>query len=212
MHFTDFKNYILKINDYKLPGHDYLLKIAPPSRIKHLKTNLTPEDCKTASVLMLFYPDNENDTRLVLMLRNKYNGVHSNQISLPGGKIDKIDKSLKDTALRETEEEIGLNKSRINIIGELSSVYIPPSNFNVHPFIGYTNTTPIFVPDPKEVSLILNPKLDYILNMDIVESLVEVNNSTQKVPSFIIDNHILWGATAIMVHEFVLLFKQLVNS
>ena len=72
---------------------------------------------------MLFYPDNENDTRLVLMLRNKYNGVHSNQISLPGGKIDKTDKSLKDTALRETEEEIGLNKSRINIVGELSSVY-----------------------------------------------------------------------------------------
>ena len=212
MHFTDFKNYILKINDYKLPGHDYLLKIAPPSRIKHLKTNLTPEDCKTASVLMLFYPDNENDTRLVLMLRNKYNGVHSNQISLPGGKVDRLDKSLKDTALRETHEEIGLHKDDIDIVGELSSVYIPPSNFNVFPFVGYSSKTPKFVPDSKEVSLILSPKLDYILNMNIIESVVEVNNSTQKVPSFLIDNHILWGATAIMIHEFVLLFKQMVNS
>ena len=212
MHFTDFKNYILKINDYKLPGHNYLLIIAPPSRIKHLKTNLIPENSKTASVLMLFYPDINNETRLVLMLRNTYKGVHSNQISLPGGKVDRLDKSLKDTALRETHEEIGLHKDDIDIVGDLSSVYIPPSNFNVYPFIGYINTTPIFRPDPKEVSLILKPKLDYVLNMDIVDSLVEVNGSTQKVPSYIIDNHILWGATAIMVHEFVLLFKQMINS
>jgi len=212
MHFTDFKNYILKINDYKLPGHNYLLKIAPPSKIKHLKTNLIPENSKTASVLMLFYPDINNETRLVLMLRNKYKGVHSNQISLPGGKVDRLDKSLKDTALRETHEEIGLHKDDIDIVGDLSSVYIPPSNFNVYPFIGYINTTPIFHPDPKEVSLILKPKLDFVLNMDIVDSLVEVNGSTQKVPSYIINNHILWGATAIMVHEFVLLFKQMINS
>jgi len=212
MHFTDFKNYLLKIKDYKLPGHDYLLKIAPPARIKHLKNNIIPKDSKTASVLMLFYPDINNETRLVLMLRNKYKGVHSNQISLPGGKVDRLDKSLKDTALRETHEEIGLHKDDIDIVGDLSSVYIPPSNFNVYPFIGYINTTPIFHPDPKEVSLILKPKLDFVLNMDIVDSLVEVNGSTQKVPSYIINNHILWGATAIMVHEFVLLFKQMINS
>jgi len=212
MHFTDFKNYLLKIKDYQLPGHDYLLKIAPPARIKHLKNNIIPKDSKTASVLMLFYPDSNNETRLVLMLRNKYKGVHSNQISLPGGKVDRLDKSLKDTALRETHEEIGLHKDDIDIVGDLSSVYIPPSNFNVYPFIGYINTTPIFHPDPKEVSLILKPKLDYVLNMDIVDSLVEVNGSTQKVPSYIINNHILWGATAIMVHEFVLLFKQMINS
>lgn len=189
-----------------------MLKIAPPARIKHLKKNIIPKDSKTASVLMLFYPDSNNDTRLVLMLRNKYKGVHSNQISLPGGKVDRLDKSLKDTALRETHEEIGLHKDDIDIVGELSSVYIPPSNFNVFPFVGYSSKTPKFVPDSKEVSLILNPKLDYILNMNIIESVVEVNNSTQKVPSFLIDNHILWGATAIMIHEFVLLFKQMVNS
>ncbi len=161
---------------------------------------------------MLFYPDNNNETRLVLMLRNKYKGVHSNQISLPGGKVDRLDKSLKDTALRETYEEIGLHRDDIEIVGELSSVYIPPSNFNVFPFIGYSSKTPKFLPDSKEVSLILSPKLSYILGMEIVESVVEVNNSKQKVPSFLIDNHILWGATAIMIHEFVLLFKQMVNS
>ena len=212
MHFIDFKNFILKVNDYKLPGHDYLLKISPPTKINHIKNKIIPVDPKTASVLILFYPDSKNNTRLVLILRNKYKGVHSNQISFPGGKVDKIDKSLKDTALRETQEEIGLNKDSISIVGELSSVYIPPSNFNVYPFIGYCDYTPKFVPDSKEVSLILSPKLDYILNMDIIESVVELNNSKQKVPSYLIDNHILWGATAIMIHEFVLLFKQMVNS
>ena len=136
MHFKDFKNIILKFNEYDLPGHELLLKIAPPSRIKHLKTNKIPINSKLASVLLLFYPDSNNHTRLVLILRNTYNGVHSNQIG-SGGKLESTDKSYFEAALRETNEEIGVLKENISYVGQLSQVYIPPSNFNVFPFVGF---------------------------------------------------------------------------
>ena len=113
MHFNSFKKILLKINDFNLPGHDSLSNMAPPSRINLLKNRKIPSDCKKAAVLMLFYPDNNNNTRMVLILRNKYEGVHSNQISFPGGKMDKEDKNLELTALRETHEEIGIKSSSI---------------------------------------------------------------------------------------------------
>ena len=212
MHFKDFKNIILKLKDYDLPGHEHLLKIAPPGRVKHLKTNKIPNNSKTASVLLLFYPDKNSQTRLVMILRNIYNGVHSNQISFPGGKVENQDKTLLDTALRETEEEIGVSKKQINYVGSLSSVYIPPSNFNVYPYIGFCNNEPNFSIDKKEVSMILEPTLASLLEMKITESIVTVNKTIQKVPSYLINDHVLWGATAIMVHEFIILYKQMINS
>ena len=129
----------------QLPGHDYLLKIAPPSRIKTLKSLKIPSSAKTASVILLFYPDQKNQPRFVLILRNTYKGVHSNQIGFPGGKIEKKDTSLFDTALRECEEEIGVVKNDIFKVRKLSPVYIPPSNYNVHPFVGYIDYEPNFL-------------------------------------------------------------------
>ena len=212
MHFKDFKNIILKLKDYDLPGHEHLLKIAPPARVKDLKTNKIPNNSKTASVLLLFYPDKNSETRLVMILRNIYNGVHSNQISFPGGKVENQDKTLLDTALRETEEEIGVSKKQINYVGSLSSVYIPPSNFNVYPYIGFCDNKPNFSIDKKEVSMVLEPTLASLLEMKITESIVTVNKTIQKVPSYLINDHVLWGATAIMVHEFIILYKQMINS
>ena len=212
MHFKNFKKILLKIRDYDLPGHDYLLKIAPPSRIKTLKSLKIPDSAKKASVILLFYPDQKNQPRFVLILRNTYKGVHSNQISFPGGKIENQDKTLLDTALRETEEEIGVSKKQINYVGSLSSVYIPPSNFNVYPYIGFCDNKPNFSIDKKEVSMILEPTLASLLEMKITESIVTVNKTIQKVPSYLINDHVLWGATAIMVHEFIILYKQMINS
>ena len=147
-----------------------------------------------------------------MILRNTYNGVHSNQISCHVGKVENHDKTLLDTALRETEEEIGVSKKQINYVGSLSSVYIPPSNFNVYPYIGFCANKPNFSIDKKEVSMILEPTLASLLEMKITESIVTVNKTIQKVPSYLINDHVLWGATAIMVHEFITLYKQMINS
>lgn len=212
MHFNNFKKILLKINDFKLPGHDFLSKMVPLSRIKLLKNRKIPSDYKKAAVLMLFYPDNNNNTRMVLMLRNKYNGVHSNQISFPGGKVDEFDENLQQTALRETYEEIGVKPSSIKVINKLSSVYIPPSNFKVQPFVGYSDNNLVFKADKKEVALIITPLLNDLLNLKIVQSEVSVNGITQNVPSYIIDNQVLWGATAMMLYEFIEFYFDVSNS
>ena len=212
MHFKDFKNIILKFNEYDLPGHELLLKIAPQSRIKHLKTNKNPINSKLASVLLLFYPDSNNHTRLVLILRNTYNGVHSNQIGFPGGKLESTDKSYFEAALRETNEEIGVLKENISYVGQLSQVYIPPSNFNVFPFVGFCNSKPKFELNKVEVKSILEPTLDSILKCSISKSKVIINDKLQYVPSLVLNKSVVWGATAIMIHEFRLLFKQMINS
>ncbi len=203
---------MLKINDFNLPGHDSLSNMAPPSRIKLLKNKKILSDHKKAAVLMLFYPDNNNNTRMVLILRNKYNGVHSNQISFPGGKMEKEDENLELTALRETYEEIGVKSSSINVVNKLSSVYIPPSNFKVQPFVGFSENNLVFKADKKEVSAIITPLFEELINSKIVKSKVLVNGTTQLVPSYLIDNQVLWGATAMMVYEFIEFYFDVTNS
>jgi 8-oxo-dGTP pyrophosphatase MutT (NUDIX family) len=212
MHFNSFKKILLKINDFNLPGHDSLSNMAPPSRIKLLKNKKILSDHKKAAVLMLFYPDNNNNTRMVLILINKYNGVHSNQISFPGGKMEKEDENLELTALRETYEEIGVKSSSINVVNKLSSVYIPPSNFKVQPFVGFSENNLVFKADKKEVSAIITPLFEGLINSKIVKSKVLVNGTTQLVPSYLIDNQVLWGATAMMVYEFIEFYFDVTNS
>ena len=212
MHFSNFKNFLLKINDFDLPGHKSLLKLAPPARVKQILDGFIPKNPKLAAVLVLFYGDENNDTRMTLILRNTYNGVHSNQVSFPGGKKDDSDFDLKHTAIRETVEELGLEKSFIEIIKPLSKFYIPPSNFNVQPFVGIYNKLPIFNPCINEVSLVINPSYNELLNLKIVESEICINNKIIKTPSYIIDKHIVWGATAMIINEFISLFNDVVNS
>lgn len=212
MHFSNFKNFLLKINDFDLPGHKSLLKLAPPARVKQILDGFIPKNPKLAAVLVLFYGDENNDTRMTLILRNTYNGVHSNQVSFPGGKKDDSDFDLKQTAIRETVEELGLEKSFIEIIKPLSKFYIPPSNFNVQPFLALYDAKPFFNPDSKEVKLIIKPLLEDLLKMKTQLSLISIKNKQMKVPSYIIEGHVVWGATAMMISEFISLYNDIVNS
>ncbi len=212
MHFSNFKKFLLKIRDFDLPGNNSLLKLAPPARIKQILDGFIPKNPKLAAVLVLFYGDNNNNTRMTLILRNTYNGIHSNQVSFPGGKKDDSDFDLKQTAIRETVEELGLDKSFIEIIKPLSKFYIPPSNFNVQPFLGIYNKQPKFNPCINEVSLVISPLFDDLMNMKVVQSEICVNNKLMPVPSYIIDKQIVWGATAMIINECISLFNDVVNS
>ena len=130
MEFEEFKHKIVKIKKMKLPGESAQFKMAPKERIDELKKIAdVKKRAKKAGVLALFYPSVSKQTMFALILRKTYKGVHSAQIGFPGGKFEAMDSSLRVTALRETEEEIGVNQNKVIVLKKLTEVYIPPSNF-----------------------------------------------------------------------------------
>lgn len=192
-----------------LPGSQAQLIMAPSGRPMPDVNDINLESVKKAAVLALFY-EQSNSAQLVLTLRKKYQGVHSNQISFPGGKRDNTDPDFRFTALREAEEEIGISPSSVDIYGELSPLYIPPSNFLVHPFVGIYNDEPSFVKQETEV--------EHIFSVDVIELLDDtyittapllINKTEVNVPAFSFKGYTVWGATAMMLSELrqVLLSK-----
>ncbi len=161
--------------------------------------------------MAVFYPDNQSVTHLALILRKTYRGVHSNQVGFPGGRIEEIDKNLKHTALRETEEEIGIPIHEIKVLKRLTRLYIPPSDFWVYPYVGLVESTPVFKPQETEVEQILEVALQDLLNE---ESLITKKLSTSyaeeiEVPAFFLGGHVVWGATAMMLSELKDMLKTI---
>ncbi|MCD0468969.1 CoA pyrophosphatase [Flavobacterium sp. JAS] len=203
MDFQYFLQYVPNLIPIELPAISAHIKMAPKERIESLKNmDFKAENPRIAAVMMLFYPKN-GKTHLVLIVRNAYNGVHSSQIAFPGGKYEATDADFAETALRETHEEVGVMPNKIEIIKHFSPMYIPPSNFLVHPFLGISKEELSFYPDVREVADIIELPLSVFLNDEII---IEATLSTSYannilVPAFNIQNHIVWGATAMILSE-----------
>ena len=210
MNFQDFLEYVPKLMEVTLPAEEAHFKMAPLERIESLKNlNLETKNPKTAAVMMLFYPKNGR-THLVLIVRNSYQGVHSAQIAFPGGKYEPRDQIFENTALRETHEEIGIHPDNIEIIRSFTRLYIQPSNFMVYPFLGICKEEIVFIPDANEVADIIELPLSVFLGDDIIVS-VEISTSYADnimVPAFKIKEHIVWGATAMMLSELKDVLKK----
>lgn len=192
----------------KLGGLDAQFKMAPELRLKYDKDKIEAQNPRKAAVLALFYPNETDETTLLLTKRASYKGTHSAQISFPGGKIEQKDNNLQETALREAFEEVGVISTSTKIIREMTDVYIPPSNFLATPFIAYTIERPNFIKN-HEVAEIIEIKLVDLLDD---KHLTSVNLSTSymkniDVPCFKIYNHIIWGATGMMLSEIKELLK-----
>lgn len=210
MDFSTFLSFVEPIKNALLPAEDAHAKMSPPERMVAMKDlDLDAIEARKAAVLLLLYPRNEK-TFFVLILRNAYKGVHSAQIAFPGGKWEKGDSSFEMTALRETCEEVGIRQSEITIVRQLSETFIPPSNFVVFPFLGYCEEPPIFKPDPREVAGIIEVDLDDFLDeANVVEMMRNVfYASAVNVPAFKIGEHVVWGATAMILSEF----KEVING
>ena len=137
MKFQEFENKIVKITKLKLPGEVAQFKMAPMERLAALKKiDIEKETVRKAGVLVLFYPSEAKQTMLALILRKTYKGVHSAQVAFPGGKYEETDSDFAFTALRETQEEVGVSTELVELIKPFTPMYIPPSNFMVHPFLG----------------------------------------------------------------------------
>lgn len=187
-----------------LPGEEAHKKLAPLIRINELKDiDISTKNPNQAGVMAVFYPDKENETRLVLILRKTYKGVHSNQVGFPGGRVEEQDKDIEATALRETEEEVGIPRNDIEVVKKLTRLYIPPSNFWVQPYIGLLSKRPKMIAQETEVEAILEVKLSEFLDDDhvITENLSTSYATNIDVPAYILNGHVVWGATAMMLSE-----------
>ena len=211
MQFNKFKETVVKIKHLELFGEKSHAKMSPPYRMELArKMQEKSKTAKKAGVMALFYPDSEKETNLVLILRKTYKGVHSAQVGFPGGKYEDDDVTLDITALRETEEEIGIEKDSIELLRQLSPLYIPPSNFMVHPFLGLLNHLPKFKKQENEVESILEVSLsDFLSDGSLIQTEVPTSYDVQvEVPAFKLNGHVVWGATAMMLGEI----KDLLNE
>ena len=210
MDFNYFLNSISKIKNSPIGGLDAQFNLAPKLRLKYSQNKINALNPNKAAVASLFYPNNQGQTCFLLTLRASYNGTHSSQISFPGGKYDAQDKFLKNTALREAFEEVGIPINDISIFKQMTEVFIPPSNFLVTPFLGYLKNTPSFKKN-HEVEELITISVEDLLN-DLSISTTNVTTSYAgkiEVPCFVLNNYIVWGATAMILNEIKELLKNI---
>ena len=203
MHFDEFLKHTPKIQIVALPANNAHIKMVPPNREELIRnTDFTKITPRKAAVMMLFYPKH-SQTHLALILRTSYNGVHSSQIAFPGGKEEAEDFDLQQTALRETYEEIGIHPNSISVVRAFTQVYIPPSNYIVHPFFGYSQDELKFVLQEDEVAGIIELPLVDFLDDKILDSITMKTSyaNSVAVPGFRVNEHFIWGATAMMLSE-----------
>jgi len=203
-----FKTHLKQQYQQGLPGEIAHIKLAPEGRLTPDQYQGKLETAKQSAVLLLFYPK-ENSPQLIFIKRASYHGTHGGQMAFPGGKKEIEDSSNLHTALRETEEEIGINATNISVLGPLSSLYIPPSNFQVHPFIGWVEQEPLFSPDPREVEEVCSFSVNTLLNPNAL-TRKKIQTSTIKIetPCYKIGQTIIWGASAMMLSELLMILNK----
>lgn len=209
MRFSTFLDLVLKLQESQNPGNDSHNAVMPfqnAERLKAMKRDVNP---RLSAVAVIISPDFEKNAKLFLIERQTYAGAHSGQISFPGGKHETDDFSLKHTAIREAFEEIGIQQEKLTFIKELTKVYIPPSGFLMYPFMFVTHFEPTFKIDSREVKQILTLPLSHLLNDEYFE-IGSMNISEKlsiKTGYFKLQEHKVWGATALVLNEIKELIK-----
>lgn len=169
------------------------------------------EGGKKAGVMLLLF-QKEEKWYTALMQRPDSPYAHSKQISFPGGGLEEEDENLEACAKRETEEEFGIPRENIQVLGKLSELYIPVSRYLVQPFVGYLEEAPSYTPDPNEVDEILEIPLEDLLN-PALRKFTTIRTSSnlvlKDIPYYDVVGKTVWGATAMMLSEFVYLLENL---
>jgi 8-oxo-dGTP pyrophosphatase MutT (NUDIX family) len=194
----------------KLPGVDAQFKMAPPIRGKK---PIIPDDVRQSAVCILLY-EKDKEWCTLLIQRTQDGGTHSGQISFPGGRFDAEDINLTYTALRECEEEIGIPMNAIKVLGHLTPLYIPPSNFMVTPVLCTLETLPTLILSTQEVAQVFSFSLQELFDNKLKKN-VEVRQSDQKelkmiTPSYQTQRKTIWGATAMILAELEEIYKQVI--
>jgi 8-oxo-dGTP pyrophosphatase MutT (NUDIX family) len=190
-----------------LPGTQAQFKMTHSMRVHSIAP---PTDAKVAAVMLLLYQKNERwHTALIRRVTTGHpDDKHSGQVSFPGGKQEPNDKNMAYTALRETHEEIGIPMQTIQLVGQLTELYIPISNFLVYPFVGYTAIAPTFQLQTTEVKHVLEVPILHFFDSEYrkkIDMRFSTNIMMKDVPYFDIFGNVVWGATAMILSEFATL-------
>ncbi len=207
-----FRSFICKLESRlskALPGREAQFSMAPFAR---RRSNSFPKeiyDPRLSAVLILLFPEGDS-IHTLLIQRPEYDGVHSGQIAFPGGRFEENDIELKQTALREAFEEVGVHQEEINVIGNLSDIYIKASNFLVKPFIGVVGERPNFIIDVYEVQKIISVDLFSLNDKNkIGEKAIKHSDGYKiKTPYYEVEGLTVWGATAMIISELNVVVEQ----
>ncbi len=201
----------LKIELQKpLPGWPAQYGMAHVTRKKTDLADLNEQQYRPSAVMVLFCLDKDDNLFIPLMERVPYKGVHSAQVSFPGGKYETEDGDLKNTALRECFEEIGL-RDEVEVIGKLTRLYIPVSNFLVEPYVGFCKIKdPKIIPHEREVKNILKLQMQKLMDDATIEQgIVEADGFKIKAPYFLVEGNKVWGATAMILNELKTILRTI---
>lgn len=193
----------------ELPGFGAQSLMAPAHRRPAAEYLSKATAVKTAAVLLVMFPD-EGRTRIALIERSHDGHTHAGQIGFPGGRQEP-NETLAQTALREAEEECGIQKADVKLIGPLTPLYIPPSNFHVHPFVGAISTKPDWKLQHTEVSRVLTPDISHFLDKRNrqMDAFASTRGEVVQAPFYRLDDVKIWGATAMMLAEFAHILVRL---
>lgn len=195
---------------HPLPGYEAHIEMAPALRRKITKI---PDNARLSAVLVLLY-QHEGNLYIPLMRRTQDGRVHGGQVSLPGGKHDDTDPDFTFTALREAEEELNIPAQEVDLLGDLTDIYIPPSNFKVFPRLGFLPARPNFLPEVNEVADIYEVQVSDFLRKEILGThKVEIIQGMHlEVPGYtVLDQHLVWGGTAMILAEFLAIFEEILD-
>ena len=203
--YEDLLQHIARLLKDNLPGELAHRKMLPPGR--RLSVNLNDVDqVKYSSVLLLLFPEN-GKIYTCLTLRNSNMKNHPGQVSFPGGKIEEGE-SPELTAMRETQEEVGVSPLEVRILGMLSELYIQVSGYTIFPYVGWIDQKPQFVLNTDEAEkLILFPVQDFLQKEEIAYTEMKTFSGRLTVPYYPFDGEIIWGATAMILSEFFEVLK-----
>jgi 8-oxo-dGTP pyrophosphatase MutT (NUDIX family) len=194
-----------------LPGSEAQDIMAPSNRKELVKLSTGADKARSSSILIILHPNNHGEVSIIFIKRVEYKGVHSGQIAFPGGKFEIEDSSLLQTALRETKEEIGLDIPESMVVGKLTNLYVPPSNYLISPYIAVIDNIPILRPDSYEVAEAFSAPLSHFHSPEsmVLRTYRLASGPEIPVPGYIFGNHFIWGATAMIFSEFLHVVKDI---
>lgn len=192
----------------RLPGTEVQWHMASSDRMLKDYPRTPGKDSIEAAVLILLYPFN-GSICTVLMQRPDYKGVHGGQISFPGGKREASDENIIQTAIREAYEETGVNPAKINVINELTPLFIPVSNTVVTPIVAWSDEKPLFNHQPDEVVFLFDADIRRLIDPAIIKiKPFEIRGEMIDIKYFDYDGNMIWGATAMILHELLAIIKR----